>query len=96
MKKKTILISAVIAVTTIIAFKHIFKKDDEEYFLNENYPFGSNAEKIKMNRNKKNRIPCKLLYNKNSQLLIGCFCFLRKYSIVCFNYMSDVNMLSNA
>ena len=45
MKKKTILISAVIAVTTIIAFKHIFKKDDEEYFLNENYPFGSNAEK---------------------------------------------------
>ena len=53
-------------------------------------------KKIKMNRNKKNRIPCKLLYNKNSQLLIGCFCFLRKYSIVCFNYMSDVNTLSNA
>lgn len=47
MKKKTILISAVIAVTTIIAFKHIFKKEDEEYFLNENYPFGSNAEKNK-------------------------------------------------
>ena len=47
MKKKTILISAVIAAATIIAFKHIFNKEEEEYFLNENYPFGSNAEKNK-------------------------------------------------
>ena len=41
MKKKTILISAVIAAATIIAFKHIFNKEEEEYFLNENYPFAS-------------------------------------------------------
>ena len=47
MKKKTILISAVIAAANIIAFKHIFNKEEEEYFLNENYPFGSNAEKNK-------------------------------------------------
>ena len=47
MKKKTILISAVIAAATSIAFKHIFNKEEEEYFLNENYPFGSNAEKNK-------------------------------------------------
>ena len=47
MKKKTILISAVIAAATIIAFKHIFNKEEEEYFLNENYPFVSNAEKNK-------------------------------------------------
>lgn len=47
MKKKTILISTAIAVAAIIAFRHIFKKEEEEYFLNENYPFGSNAEKNK-------------------------------------------------
>ena len=45
MKKKTILISAVIAAATIIAFKHIFNKEEEEYFLNENYPFGRKEQR---------------------------------------------------